>query len=75
MPNERLRATLLERGLTPAALGDELGVDPKTVERWISGRTPYRKHRFAVAARLGVDESVPVAGCLVQGAGCGGVGQ
>jgi len=64
MPNERLRATLLERGLTPAALGDELGVDPKTVERWISGRVPYRKHRFAVAARLGLDEGYLWPGAL-----------
>jgi transcriptional regulator with XRE-family HTH domain len=56
MPNERLRAALLERGLTPSALGDEIGVDPKTVERWIAGRTPYRKHRYVVAARLETDE-------------------
>jgi hypothetical protein len=56
MPNERLRAALLERGLTPAALGHEVGVDEKTVERWIAGRTPYRKHRYATAARLGMDE-------------------
>ena len=40
MPNERLRAALLERGLTPAALGDELGVDQKTVERWIAAGSP-----------------------------------
>ena len=58
MPNERLRAALLERGLTPSKLGDEIGVDHKTVERWITlGRTPYRRHRYAVAARLAVDES------------------
>jgi transcriptional regulator with XRE-family HTH domain len=58
MPNERLRATLLERGLTPAALSEDLGVDHKTVERWISsGRLPYRRHRFAAASRLGVDEA------------------
>ena len=56
MPNERLRAALLERGITPAALGEELGVDHKTVERWIGGRVPYRKFRYAVASRLGVDE-------------------
>jgi transcriptional regulator with XRE-family HTH domain len=56
MPNERLRAALLERGITPAALGQEIGVDPKTVERWISGRVPYRKSRYAVASRLRVDE-------------------
>lgn len=57
MPNERLRAALLERGLTPAVLGEELGVDHKTVERWVSGRVPYRRHRYAVAARLAVDEA------------------
>ena len=64
MPNERLRATLLERGLTPMALGDELGVDHKTVERWISGRLPYRRHRYAVASRLGVDEAFLWPGAL-----------
>src|SRR6266568_3443827 len=58
MPNERLRAALLERGMTPAALANAVHVDPKTVERWITaGREPYRKHRYAVAALLGVDES------------------
>jgi lambda repressor-like predicted transcriptional regulator len=56
MPNERLRAALLEHGVTPALLGEEIGVDHKTVERWIAGRTPYRRHRYVVAARLGVDE-------------------
>ena len=57
MPNERLRAALLEHGVTPAALGGKLGVDQKTVERWISGRIPYRRHRYAVAAELGMDEA------------------
>jgi hypothetical protein len=47
---------MLERGITPADLAETLKVDPKSVERWISGRTPYRRHRYAVAARLGVDE-------------------
>ena len=56
MPNERLRAALLERGITPAVVGGELGVDHKTVERWIAGRLPYRKYRYALAARLGLDE-------------------
>ncbi|TYK50745.1 helix-turn-helix domain-containing protein [Actinomadura decatromicini] len=58
MPNERLRATLLEQGLTIAMLAESIGVDQKTVERWITqGRTPYRRHRYAVASRLGVDET------------------
>ena len=56
MPNERLRTAMLERGITPANLAEALKVDPKSVERWISGRTPYRRHRYAVAAHLGVDE-------------------
>jgi transcriptional regulator with XRE-family HTH domain len=57
MPNDRLRTSLLERGVTPADLATALNVDPKSVERWISGRTPYRRHRYAVAAHLGIDEA------------------
>jgi len=58
MPNERLRALLLERGETPDKLAEAVRVDPKTVERWVTkGRVPYRAHRYAVAAFLGVDES------------------
>jgi transcriptional regulator with XRE-family HTH domain len=56
MPNDRLRTAMLERGITPLELAAELQVDPKSVERWIKGRTPYRRHRYAVAAHLGVDE-------------------
>jgi hypothetical protein len=58
MPNERLRALLLERRVTPAKLAEALQVDPKTIERWIvAGRVPYRRHRYSVAAFFGVDES------------------
>lgn len=58
MANERLRAALLERGASVADLAEAVDVDPKTVERWITrGRTPYRKHRYAVAAFLHVEES------------------
>jgi transcriptional regulator with XRE-family HTH domain len=64
MPNERLRAALLERGLTPAALGEEVGVDHKTVERWLTGRVPYRRHRYAVASRLQMDETYLWPGAL-----------
>lgn len=64
MPNERLRAALLEHGLTPAALGEELGVDHKTVERWLGGRVPYRRHRYALAARLRLDEGYLWPGAL-----------
>src|SRR4051794_12091840 len=58
MANERLRAALLERRITVAALAESLEVDEKTVERWITtGRTPYRRHRHAVAMRLDLDET------------------
>ncbi|GGO30182.1 transcriptional regulator [Microbispora rosea subsp. aerata] len=58
MANERLRAALLERGISISELAAAIQVDPKTVERWITkGRSPYRRHRYAVAAHLGMDES------------------
>ncbi|WP_203715532.1 helix-turn-helix transcriptional regulator [Asanoa siamensis] len=57
MANDRLRTAMLERGVTPFDLSTTLNVDPKSVERWINGRTPYRRHRYAVAAHLGVDEA------------------
>jgi hypothetical protein len=51
MTNERLHDALLSRGLTPDAVAEKLSVDPKTVERWIAqGRTPYARHRHALAA-------------------------
>ena len=56
MRNERLRSTLLQRGITPEQLAAAISVDQKSVERWIAGRNPYRRHRYAVAAYLGVDE-------------------
>jgi transcriptional regulator with XRE-family HTH domain len=64
MPNERLRAALLGHGITPAAIGNELGVDHKTVERWIAGRVPYRRHRYALAKKLGLDETYLWPGAL-----------
>ena len=64
MANERLRTALLQRGVTPAALADTVGVDPKTIERWIGGRIPYRRHRHQVAVRLGVDETYLWPGAL-----------
>ena len=57
MPNERLRAAMLQRGVTPTKLAEHVGVDPKTVERWIvKGREPYRRHRYTIAAFLGMEE-------------------
>ncbi|MGI5285146.1 helix-turn-helix domain-containing protein [Nonomuraea polychroma] len=58
MANERLRAALLQRGVSIAQLAEAIEVDPKTVERWVTkGRSPYRKHRYAVASYLDTDET------------------
>lgn len=58
MPNDRLRDALSRNGLTPHNAAGAIGVDAKTVERWITqGRTPYPKHRHALAALLRESES------------------
>ena len=58
MPNDRLRDAMHKGGMTPTSLADQLAVDPKTVERWITrDRLPYRKHRSAVAALLRESET------------------
>jgi transcriptional regulator with XRE-family HTH domain len=54
--NDRLRAALKNAGLDAEQLADAVQVDYKTVQRWISGRVPYSKHRARVAAALGVTE-------------------
>jgi transcriptional regulator with XRE-family HTH domain len=56
MSNERLRSALLARGMTVQSLAEEIGVIPKTVERWITqGKVPYRRHQYATATALNVD--------------------
>ena len=58
MANDRLRDALLRQGVTPAQLADEVGVDAKTVERWITlGRVPYARHRHKVAAHVQQSEA------------------
>jgi hypothetical protein len=53
MPNDRLRDALMREALTPAGLAEKVDVDAKTAERWITqGRTPYPRHRHAIAAML-----------------------
>ena len=56
MSNERLRAAVLQSRLTPGHLAERLTVDPKTVHRWLAGRVPHPRHRYALAAVLDQDE-------------------
>ncbi|SCL36811.1 hypothetical protein GA0074692_4454 [Micromonospora pallida] len=58
MPNHRLRDAILRNGMTPLVVAEKIGVDSKTVERWITqDRTPYPRHRHAIAALVREDES------------------
>lgn len=55
--NERLRAAVLRSGRTLDQLAHDLGVDPKTIERWIAGRVPYKRHQYTLADLLNTDPS------------------
>jgi transcriptional regulator with XRE-family HTH domain len=57
MTNERLVSALSARRLTSRAIAEQLEVDPKTVERWLKGRTPHRGHRQALAGLVDKPES------------------
>lgn len=48
-----------QAGVSQVRLAAEVGVDPKTVERWIAlGRTPHPRHRVAVADALTLPASL-----------------
>ncbi|MEW1612162.1 MULTISPECIES: helix-turn-helix transcriptional regulator [unclassified Streptomyces] len=56
MPNERLRAAMASGGWTHESLAESVGVDPKSVERWVNlGRTPRRATALQAAETLGED--------------------
>jgi hypothetical protein len=55
--NDRLREAITESGAGYSDIAAELHVAPRSVERWVTGVTPYSRHRVAVAAYLGVDET------------------
>lgn len=56
MGNEHLRVAMATARVDMDALVTATGVDPKTCQRWIAGRTPYPRHRRVIADLLGEDE-------------------
>ena len=54
MPNENLKNALLAAGMTPEEFADTVQVDPRTVERWVAGRTPRRRHRATISRALDI---------------------
>jgi len=58
MTNERLRSAVIGSGRPAAHLAADIGVDPKTLERWIAnGRVPHRTHRLRTAQILTSDDA------------------
>ena len=55
--NELLRRFLLQAGLREDDVAARLGVDPKTVRRWLNGRVPYPHNRAAIADLLDAEEA------------------
>jgi hypothetical protein len=55
--NEPLRQAMLRAGLREDDVAAHLGVDPKTVRRWLTGRVPYRNSRAALADLVGTHEA------------------
>jgi transcriptional regulator with XRE-family HTH domain len=56
MANENLRAALTRAGVAPDDLAQIVGVDVRTVRRWLSGGTPYARQRAKVARALDTPE-------------------
>jgi transcriptional regulator with XRE-family HTH domain len=65
--NEPLCRALLRVRLREDDVAARLGVDPKTVRRWLNGRVPYPHNRTAIAELVGADEAElwPDAGGLL----------
>lgn len=55
--NEILRRAIFHARLDEEDVAARLGVDPKTVRRWIEGRLPYPRHRWALAHLVRAEEA------------------
>ncbi|MFD7387060.1 helix-turn-helix domain-containing protein [Streptomyces sp. NPDC059852] len=54
--NERLRAAMVAANVTIEGLADHLGIDPKSVDRWLNtDRTPHARNAEAAAKYLHAD--------------------
>jgi hypothetical protein len=56
MTNERLRRAMAAAHVGVEEVSQATRVDPKTVQRWIKGRVPHARHRWAVAELVHEDE-------------------
>ncbi len=56
LPNDRLRQAMHALDMRDHELAAAVQVDPKTVQRWMAGRTPHPRLRWAAAEVLGCEE-------------------
>jgi transcriptional regulator with XRE-family HTH domain len=54
--NDRLRLAMASASIEPESLARKVGVDPKTVQRWLGGRMPHPRHRWKICDILGQSE-------------------
>ena len=57
MTNTRLRTAMRTARVDMDTVARSIGVDPRTVQRWLNGRVPHARHRWAVAKLLDDDEA------------------
>src|SRR5215469_2631020 len=50
--NERLRAAMSAKGMEIETVARQVGVNPKTVQRWLGGRLPHPRHRWRICDLL-----------------------
>ena len=53
--NHRLETAMLTAGISADQVAARMGVDPRTVRHWLSGRIPYPRHQGPLAQLLGAD--------------------
>lgn len=58
MANDRLRQAITAAHMDIEAVARALGVDPKTVQRWLAGRVPRPRHRWALVDLLNEQEAL-----------------
>lgn len=56
MTNERLRSAMSAAHISIDDAATAVAVDPKTIQRWLNGRVPHRRHRWRLAELLKEDE-------------------
>jgi lambda repressor-like predicted transcriptional regulator len=73
--NEPLRKAMADARITIEALAHAAGVHPKTVQRWLGGRVPHPRHRWAIADLLGIREEALWPGAAAAGRTMTGTGE